>query len=228
MNIFLTFLTLPLSNNGLFSCLERDMSQENILEDFPRYLGGTSVFKRLPDDLKLNILIEYLPDQVENRLVSKRIKDRLDKKYDLITKNVREGSENSRELINLKAVIILKSGITSLDPIMTLKSEKVNAKLVIRLMRELNLKVSSESSRRLSSEDMKRIFAEACTEPQDYDQVARIIFNYPDFRDMVTFSGRLDRRTINDYRYHCRQKSMLWLPIIDTMLCEMIYSNDAS
>lgn len=228
MNIFLTFLTIPLSNNGLFPCLTRDLSQENILADLPRDLGEKSVFERLPDALKLKIIIEYLPDQVENRLVSKRIKGGLDKKYDLITKNTSGGSKNSRELINLKAVIILKSGVSSLDPIMTLKSENVNAKLVIRLIKELNLNLSSESSRRLSSEDLRRIFAEACSDPQDYDQVARIVFNYPDFMEMVNVSGRLDRRTIADYRYHCRQKSMLWLPIIDTMLCEMIYSNDAA
>ena len=63
------------------------------------------------------------------------------------------------ELINLKAVIILKSGVSSLDPIMTLKSENVNAKLVIRLIKELNLNLSSESSRRLSSGRLEKNLA---------------------------------------------------------------------
>ena len=66
------------------------------------------------------------------------------------------------------------------------------------------------------------------SDPQDYDQVARIVFTYPDFMEMVNAQGGWIVGLSPITGIICRQKSMLWLPSLTTMLCEMIYSNDAS
>ena len=181
-NFIMNFLFNLLTNSGIFSSCFKEKS---------------SVFESLPEDLVYKILVEYLPDQPGNRLVCKRVRNGLDDKYDEIVKHKR-----NRELINLEALISLKSGTGSLslhDSITLLKCNNVNSRLVIRLMKENNWRLSPESARKLSTRDIKRIFSEARGSLDEYNRIARIVFNYRNFKNMAELSNRLDPQIIRDY-----------------------------
>ena len=182
MNFLLNLLTSQLSDCCLFSCLK----------------GKPGVFAQLPEELTCKILVEYLPDQVGNRLLSKRIRNELDKKYDEIT-GQSSGLRRKRGLINLEALVLLKTDTTSLDPIRMLKCENINIRVVIRLMKELKWRLPFELSHQLSLQDVQRIFFEGCNDPDEYNQVSRTIFNYHNFRTMLERCERLDPRIIREY-----------------------------
>ena len=65
-------------------------------------LGG------LPDDLITRIIVDYLPDQIGNRLISKRIKFELDRKYKKIC-GLKEFYPTDSKIILLEAQMRLKA-----------------------------------------------------------------------------------------------------------------------
>lgn len=92
----------------------------------------------LPEDLICHILVEYLPDQPQNRLISKRIRDDLDRKYNKISGCDNENGSCRREMINMKAIIKLKSGHDHFDLCEYLKSgDLMIRRMAVKLIKEL-------------------------------------------------------------------------------------------
>ena len=96
---------------------------------------------RLPDELVCKILTEYLPDQPQNRLVSRRVRDEMDRVYDGIA-----GFSGRRGLVNLEAVMKLRSRNTIRDRIDYYLSDddRMVRRMAIRLIKELRLSCSIE------------------------------------------------------------------------------------
>lgn len=137
--------------------------------------------RNISEDLLTKIIVEYLPDQPVNRLISKAIRNRLDDRYDEIV-----GIKNRRRAaVNLEAWIRLKTKNYPF-PFTLAHSDflKVNTKSVLRLLRYLNLRISSESAIQIPSETVKKIFNDVST-LEEYNQIARLIFGYTNFREMT-------------------------------------------
>ena len=94
----------------------------------------------LPEDLIFKILVEYLPDQPQNRLVSKRVRDGLDKNYKGISGNNKElwMKVKEKEMVNMNAMIKLKSGKFHGDLCEYLRDDDLNIRrMAIKLIKEL-------------------------------------------------------------------------------------------
>ena len=97
----------------------------------------------LPEDLIFEILVEYLPDQSQNRLVNKMVREGLDKKYKRISGNNKDLW--MKELVNMNAIIKFKSGKFHGDLSEYLRNDDLNIRrMAIKLIKELKYHFSLE------------------------------------------------------------------------------------
>lgn len=152
--------------------------------------GSSAAFRNIPEDLLSKIFVDYLPDQPGNRLISRRIRDQLDERYNELVGERHQGIA-VRGLVNLEALIRLKGRTldrhrhlsVSLDNPVT---SCVPIKLVLRLLKHSNYRIDAASSRRLPPPAVSAIFKDArCLE--EYNEIAQLVFGYPNFRAMAGF-----------------------------------------
>lgn len=140
----------------------------------------------LPDDLVCHILVEYLADEPQNRLVCKKVRDELDKKYDGMLK-----SKSRREIMNLEAVMRLKCEreYQDLRGYLSDGDERIR-RMAVRLVKSLRLT--------LAMDDMMIILARLLEDARslgEFNERLRMV-NLRDFRALqrkamyINFEGK--------------------------------------
>lgn len=125
----------------------------------------------LPEDLVCHILVEYLTDQPQNRLVCRRVRDQLDRKYDGMLKS----RGRRREIVNMEAVMRLKCEREYQDVRGYLSDgDKKIRRMAVRLVKSLRL-----------------------TCPLEMGILARLL---EDSRSLEEFNDRLRMVSMRDFR----------------------------
>lgn len=93
----------------------------------------------LPDELISYILVEFLGDEPQNRLVNRRIRRELDRKYSRISDN---SIPLNRPLVNLNAVMRLKARDRQYERISDylMCEDQIVRRMCVKLMSVMNLK----------------------------------------------------------------------------------------
>lgn len=152
----------------------------------------------LPEDLICHILVDYLPDQLQNRLVSKRVRDGLDKKYNMISGCDTNGLWR-REMINMDAIIKLKAG-GHFDLCEYLRSGDLRIRrMAVKLIKELKYSYSLETP------VLIRLLLESRLIDEFYTILS--ISKYSNFFALKSTLGyqnlsRSEKLTLEDTRFH--------------------------